>query len=501
MSEILKAQAPTFGQLRFWTEKKPRQPRSLCSQLVLWNVVVLVLVLTLVGVIVYSLFVQRLMTETDQRLAERASQIEDQAGQWQASGNVLDNSFFNRLITDGSASDFAYQPLYLRFVDKETGRILAHSTGLGEQRLVINSDISGTPRQDKSVIATRQDEFGHQLRVLIFPLIDKSGQVASLGEINQSLQPIDQVKLILITVLTLGSIIAAIFCYGVGLWLTSRKLQPLSNLATTMHGLSIQGLQTRLPTDQTTIEVNFLTEAFNTMAARLEDSFALQRAFVADVSHELRTPLTSMRGELDVMLLNPELESETRQEIQQLSNETNRLSRLVANLLTNARAETGLLPQVKTLSQPVALDLLVVEIARQGRYLNQQVALEIGELNQLVVQGDRDLLKQLLLNLVDNALTYTGAGGRVKLELQSVLEKGREWAVISVTDNGPGIASEDLPHIFERHFRASHTSARGKLSSGLGLYIACLIARAHSGRIDVQSQPGLETRFSIWLPS
>ena len=500
MFQALKGRTLPWRKVGLKTQTANRPPRSLRSQIVLWNVIVLLLVLALVGVMVYWLFVMRLMTDTDNRLESRANQIEGQATTWLNSGQPLDTTFFNQLITEGSANDFASQPLYLRFIDKDTGQILAHSAALGDMRLTNTSAISGTPRSDRSVLTTRQDETGRQLRVLTFPLTDNNDQTVALVEVNQSLQSIEQVKMILLTVLALGSVIAGIVCYGVGVWFTSRKLAPLSELATTMQALSVQGLQTRLPTDNRTIEVNLLTEAFNVMAARLEDSFTLQRSFVADVSHELRTPLTAMRGELDVMLLNPELAPEARQELQQLGGELNRLSRLVANLLTSARAEVGVVPQVKDHAQQVALDLLLVEVTRQGRYLNPQVSLEIKDLQQLTVEGDRDLLKQLLLNLVDNALTYTKTGGRVILTLTARTIDEQGWAVIKVKDTGPGIASQDLPHIFERHYRANRANIRGKLSSGLGLYIANLIATAHAGRIEVQSELGKGTQFRVWLP-
>ena len=504
MIETLKSPARAFKLNLGWPRRSSnRPPRSLGNQLVMWNVLVLVLVLNLVGVIVYALFVQRLMTETDQRLAARAQDMQHRATGLAVSDQATDAALYAQLA-DSEADEFAAEPIYVRFLNKGSGVTLAQSRGLNQEQLRINSAIEEATGLDKSVVTTRQDQLGRQVRVLTFPIYDAGRQVVALGEVNQSLQTVEQVKLILITVLALGSLIAATTSYGVIFWLTNRKLRPLSELATTMHGLSVQGLQTRLPTQHDTVEVELLTAAFNGMAERLEASFSLQRSFVADVSHELRTPLTTMRGELDVMLLNPQLEETSRQDIEQVGGELDRLSRLVANLLTNARAEAGFLPEIRQHSQPVALDLLLVEIARQARHLNPQVSLEIGELNQLTVPGNRDLLKQLLLNLVDNALTYTRAGGEVEIELsQARSEEGsdsREWAILSVEDTGPGISPDDLPHIFERHYRASRTSARGKLSSGLGLYIACLIARGHDGRITVQSELGKGTSFKVWLP-
>jgi signal transduction histidine kinase len=330
-------------------------------------------------------------------------------------------------------------------------------------------------------------------------------KIIAVAQVSQALQPVEDVKDVLITVLTLRCLFAGVLAYGLGYFLTSHELRPLQTVVNMMHNLNAQQLMQRLkPPRPLTAEVQLLTQTFNQMLERLEASFALQRAFVADVSHELRTPLTAIRGQIDVVLLDPELKPEIRSDIQQVRAELGRLSRLVANLLTNARAETGILPAPgQNGLQRVELDALLVEITRQARFLNEQVTLELGQLEQLRVPGEADLLKQVILNLVDNALAYTPPGGKVCLELQhsSQVDRKRpgEWAVISVNDTGPGIAHDDLPHIFERHYRAS-AGARSRTGSGLGLYIARLIAEAHQGYIEACSEPGKGSSFKVYLP-
>jgi signal transduction histidine kinase len=183
--------------------------------------------------------------------------------------------------------------------------------------------------------------------------------------------------------------------------------------------------------------------------------------------------------------------------VQQINGELGRMSRLVSNLLASARAEAGILPQLFPSRQPVELDEVLFEIARQGRFLNPRVELVLGSLPQIQVPGDSDLLRQLLLNLVDNAMAYTPAGGQVTIEAGE--SDDGEHVVISVSDTGKGISAEDLPHIFERHFRADPGGT--KVGSGLGLYISALIAKAHNGWIEVSSSPDEGSRFSLWLPA
>jgi two-component system OmpR family sensor kinase len=215
-----------------------------------------------------------------------------------------------------------------------------------------------------------------------------------------------------------------------------------------------------------------------------------------------------------VLLLNPELEGEMRADLQEVSTELRRLTRLVTNLLTSARAEAGMLPRPFEggSAQIVDLDALLVEVAHQARFINQQVRLELEQLEQVSVPGETDLLKQLLLNLVENALTYTPAGGEVKLSvirrdcappevLAETASQRRTWARLSVCDSGPGIEPDDLPHIFERNYRGRYGREVRSSGSGLGLFIAQLIAHAHHGAIIVNSEPGKGTCFHVWLPA
>jgi signal transduction histidine kinase len=178
-----------------------------------------------------------------------------------------------------------------------------------------------------------------------------------------------------------------------------------------------------------------------------------------------------------------------------VQSEVDRMIRLVGDLLLLSRAEAGNLPLSK---DPVEIDTLLLEVLQQAVVLAQgKVEIRIGNLEQTVVIGDRDRLKQLLLNLVVNALQYTQAGGRVVLSLRVV----EDCIHITISDNGPGIPPEELPHIFDRFYRVEKSRSRSALGgSGLGLSIAQWIAQSHDGRIEVASEPGKGTTFSVWLP-
>jgi two-component system, OmpR family, sensor kinase len=213
---------------------------------------------------------------------------------------------------------------------------------------------------------------------------------------------------------------------------------------------------------------------------------------LADVSHELRTPLTVIKGNADLMRRMNSLDMESLTSIDQ---EAGRLSRLVGGLLLLAQAESG---KLALAMQRVELDLLLTEVFQEMIVLaGNRVRVHLNEIDQVYVNGDRDRLKQVLINLVANAIQYTPQGGDIFLSLDTIKEQAR----IICRDTGPGIPAEDLPHIFERFYRAEKSRTRGKTTSfGLGLSIANWIVERHGGRIEVNSREGVGTTFAIWLP-
>ncbi|MEZ4515355.1 MAG: ATP-binding protein [Chloroflexota bacterium] len=233
-----------------------------------------------------------------------------------------------------------------------------------------------------------------------------------------------------------------------------------------------------------------MARAFNQTLERLERLFRSQQRFLADVSHELRTPLTSMRGNMDIM---QRMEQYDEQSVVVIQEEMERMSRLLGDLLLLARADSGGLP---IRHERVELDNLLFDVYRQMDRMEKQVDLELAEVDQVVVSGDDDRLKQLILNLVDNAIKYTPPGGRVSLSLT----KDAGWAHIQVTDTGVGIPPEDLAHIFDRFYRVDKARTRSMGGSGLGLAIAKWVAQAHGGNIQVTSTVGQGTTFTVTLP-
>lgn len=334
---------------------------------------------------------------------------------------------------------------------------------------------------------------GLHLRVLSVPLL-VSGRVFAVFQIGTNMSVVDGTEKDLLRTLTVASIVAIAFA-GVLSWIgTHRALRPLDAVTkTALQITTANDLSRRIPlVGPADDEIGQLVHSFNQTLSRLELLIDTQRRFVADVGHELRTPLTVIKGNVDLMRRI----GADEEFFESIESEVDRLTRMVGDLMLLAQAESGKLPMAR---QMVDLDTVLLEVFRQMRILaKDQIKLKIGEIDQVLVCGDRDRLKQVLVNLISNAIKYTPSGGEVVVSLDKFNGQGR----LLVTDNGPGIPPEDIPHIFERFYRGEKSRIRSKDGKGfgLGLSIAYWIVKGHEGRIEVSSEVGKGTTFCVWLP-
>jgi len=281
----------------------------------------------------------------------------------------------------------------------------------------------------------------------------------------------------------------------IGWFLASRAMRPVDLMTRTARAIGHSAdLTRRLEEPRQRDELGRLASTFNEMLARLDQAFMTQRRFLADASHELRSPLAAIRTNVEALLRGADADPEERDaSLRAIARETDRMGRLVADLLALAHADAGQ-PLVR---QPVELDALLLEVYQQERRLAGGVGLTLGDLEQVEVEGDPDRLKQLVLNLVDNALRYTPPGGDVTLDVVRM----SSWAVLRVRDTGVGIPDEDLSRIFDRFYRVDRPRTRQAGGTGLGLAICKWVAEAHGGRIEVESVVDGGSTFSVFLPA
>jgi len=296
-------------------------------------------------------------------------------------------------------------------------------------------------------------------------------------------------------ILPLGLVAALLM----GSWIARRALAPVDRIITEVREITDgRSLHRRLAEPMVKDELGRLTETLNQMMTRLERSFAALRRFTADASHELKTPLTVLRAGVERAITMPSLPPEALAALEETLQEINRMTELVEALLMLARADEGTAPLHR---ETVDLRAIVEETGETGELLAAEagVTMEVATpADPVIVPVDASRIRQLILNLLTNAVKYTPAGGSVRLQLGP--PNGR--VTLTVADSGVGIAPGDLPHIFDRFWRADSARTRtGERSgTGLGLAICKWIAEAHGGTIDVQSRPGRGTTFTVTLP-
>ena len=378
--------------------------------------------------------------------------------------------------------------VYLQILDTE-GNIEYASAPLRSLSQPI--DPSAVDRRTQMFSETYIGEI--HLRVLTVPL-KAEGREIGLLQAAYNTGIADATRSILIRIILMTTLVSVAIAAAAS-WLSiERALAPLASVTETAQQItSADDLSRRIPlSGPENDEVGRLVLAFNATLERLEHLFSSQQRFLADVSHELRTPLTVVKGNVDLMRKMGCTDDESLASIEE---EADRLTRLVSNLLLETQADTGKLPLRFT---AVELDTLLLDVFKKMKVLaRDRVHIRITDIDQVQVNGDRDRLEQVFINLISNAINYTPQGGEVFLSLAVMGENAR----ILVRDTGVGISKDDLPHIFERFYRAEKSRSR-KIHSGfgLGLSISNWIIEHHKGRIEVDSSEGKGTTFAIYLP-
>ena len=278
-----------------------------------------------------------------------------------------------------------------------------------------------------------------------------------------------------------------------GYFLSRRALQPVDRLIDSARAISIHNLSGRLPVANTGDEFQKLAETCNDMLSRLEAAVTQLKRFTADASHELRSPISFIRTVAECALLNPEIDRESRSALHEIIAESDQAGRLLGDMLTLARADSG---GVALASEQI--DLVDVVEESYSRVLTlaesraQSITISLPIENSIEIHGDRSTLRQLLKILLENAVKYTPAGGQITIDLQS----NGHLAVLSVSDTGIGIPPASLPHVFERFYRVD--PSRSEVSgTGLGLAIAKWIAEMHGAQISVSSVEGAGSTFQV----
>jgi len=336
-----------------------------------------------------------------------------------------------------------------------------------------------------------------KVRILTEP-VERDGRLAWIIQVGK---PLDEINHTLYEqrIMALFFTPLAILVLSVSGWLMAgRVLAPVIRITDTAERITAEKLSSRLPESPRDDEFNRLTRTINSMLARLEESFRRIRQFSGDASHELRTPLAIIKGETEVALRWAKNDEELRQTLESNLEEINIMERIVSDLLSLARSDSG---EMRLDIAEFSLSDLLQDIYMHTRTLAERVRHTV-RLHLLVDEeihmcGDQIQIYRALLNVVNNSVKYTPDGGEIDITLQL---RQNNRALITVSDSGVGIAEEHLTHIFDRFYRVDESRNRDHGGTGLGLAIVKAIVTAHQGDITVTSTPGSGTTFAITLP-
>jgi len=374
------------------------------------------------------------------------------------------------------------------------GEIRMRPLSLGRTRIRLSELARENARKGQGTLETIHPPDRAPIRVYTQPVI-RSGRVVNFVQIAASFAEVNR-TLRRLALILLGVVPSAVVLAGLGGWtLARRALRPVDEVAAAARRITAERLNERIARPNSEDELARLVDTLNAMIARLEAAFGRVREFSADASHELKTPLTILRGEVDLLLSSQRTPREYQEGLHVILDEVRRMGGIVEDLLTLAKADLG---ATQLHFAPVDLGDLVLEVFEKARTLpeSENKDFTLSRRDPLVIDGDADRLRQMVINLVVNAFRYTSPGGKVDLSLAR--RNGRAW--ISVSDTGIGIDEMDVERIFDRFYRSAEARGMGSEGSGLGLNICKWVAEAHGGSIRVDSLLGKGSTFTVNLP-
>jgi two-component system OmpR family sensor kinase len=454
-------------------------------RLTLWFALILLVILVLSGTVLYILLQHYLLNQVDDNLRVYAARVHGTLNP-QEIPNPVDYEVIHSKLPP--INEFASPGIYIELID-QNGNVVVKSNSLGEQELPVNPSLISQGFAGSAAIGTVAAGDNASVRIMVSPLYLQDQTLVL--EVGQSLNHVNDAMGRVRVALLASTLLALVLATVSGGAIVRGALSPVKKISRTASGIETGAdLSRRVDYSGPRDEIGELAATFDHMIGQLDRVFQSQRYFVADASHELRGPLTVIRGNLD--LLKRELSEEDRQEsLQAIERESVRMSRIVNDLLLLAEVESGQESQ----RQEVPLKNILSEEVDRAKSLAGERKIIVERQEDLVVKGDAQKLKQLLANLVDNAIKYSQKDGIIRLAL---FQDG-PWARLEVSDDGIGIAPEALPHIFDRFYRVDKARSRTGAGTGLGLAIVRGIAEKHGGKVSVTSQPGKGSTFTVWL--
>ncbi|MGE0470870.1 MAG: hypothetical protein Nkreftii_004155 [Candidatus Nitrospira kreftii] len=456
-------------------------------RLTLWYGSALALVLIIFSVVLYAMTARNLRDAVDESLEDTATI---------AVRSLEERGFLPLLNEKELLSQFPELARIDKFfqIFSPSGTITISSPNIKHHDVPLSRTALEVAFSGQSIFESAKYPNEPPLRVISVPIMYRDN-LLYIVQVGTSMESVGETLHRFLVLLVVAIPIALAVSLAGGWFLAGRALRPVDEITLAARRIAAGDLSQRLSMPTAQDEIGRLAATFNNMIGRLDASFRQIRQFTSDASHELRTPLTVMKGETDLILRRSRPLEDYKTVLESNLEEIDRMTRIVDELLFLSRADMG---EVKMEALPVALQALVEDVHRQAKLLGHDRDIEVvlGTVMPVVVHGDDLRLRELLLNLVENAMKYSHAGGKVEIAL---LKDGRE-ARLSITDHGIGIAPADHQKIFQRFFRTDVARTHTKKGTGLGLAICAWIADLHKGRVEVQSDLGQGSTFTVVLP-
>lgn len=403
---------------------------------------------------------------------------------------------FSPLSVDPAAvADFRGSQHFIRLIGLNQGVISDTSPTLGGGRAPVNAAAVTAALKGAAVGIETVDTDHDTLVIATAPIRDASRKVAGVLQTGASRSGVDEDLRNLLLALAVAAPIVLVAAAGGGYLLAGRALAPVAEITKMASVIGAADLHARIDLPLPDDELGRLASTFNEMLSRIEDAFERQRRFTGDAAHELRTPLSLMRSQVDLSLARPRTAADYRDALEGIDADLGRLTGLIGTLLTLARSDTGRLA-IEHVSIDLA-DTIAVILEQYSAVASEAGIVLCDESSPSPLIGDDDLLVQVLVNLLDNAIAHTPDGGEVAVGCRAEPSAVRFW----VHDQGIGIPEEHLPRIFDRFYRVDESRQRARGGAGLGLSICRAIIDAHGGRIELTSKQGDGTSVDVILPN
>ena len=458
---------------------------SLRTRLIVLYTVIFGVLLTTIGVSAYRLLAKQLDVDATATLNELTNGLHGYLR--------IDDGEPTLVYDDTDPEEAAFVQRATRFYqvyDAKDGKLLVQSDGLAPMALKLARNEVKSFRENPQMHTMENTDYG-RIRLSNTLITDDAGGTYLLQVGFPLKVAVDDPLSHFLQLLVWGVPVGLLVAFVLGRWMARFALAPLTRLATAARAIDVTNPRERLPVRGARDELDDVAVAFNETLARIENVMGEMRQFSTALAHELRSPIAALRGEIELAAMKADGQAMRQSAASQLE-ELDKLKRMIDQLLTLARAESG---QIPLAHQRVDLGPIVTSVVEEVEAVAEAggLALTAEVVDQVAVNGDHEWLERMLLNLLDNAFKFTERGGRILVRLTD--QEG--FACLEVRDTGVGMAADVVPHVLERFYRADPARSPSAQGVGLGLSLVKWIVDRHHGSIEIQSQPGRGTTFTI----